>query len=231
MLDLHAIDQEIREATEQLRGLRAELTSAEEGLVGLEEGLDRLDQELERVQVETRQLERAAEEKRDQLNRLRTKTNRVKTEKQYGAATLELDLVKQELRKLEDRALDKMQAVEDLQVRRKEVAQELEGAREQAGPQRQDIDSRRSELEDKVAILKDRRENLAIRLDDGLLGMYDRIRAGRSQVALAPLTDEGACGNCFTAVTTQQEVQIKEMSNIACCEGCGVILVPSELLG
>jgi predicted nucleic acid-binding Zn-ribbon protein len=214
LLDLHAIDQEIREAESELGRLREELTASEEGLAGL-----------------TGHMERTANEKRDHLNRLKSKVNQVRNEKQYGAATLEFDLVKQDLRTLEDRVIDKLQAVEDLEGRRKQIAEELEGARSQAGPQRQDIDTRRQELEEQIAVLRDRRDNLALRMDHDLLAMYDRIRAGRSQVVLAPLTEEAACGYCYTSVTVQQEMQVREMSDIVCCEGCGVILYPRQLAG
>lgn len=229
LLELHKIDQAIKGTERELRRLRNELASTEEGVVGLAEGLEKLEQELERMRVEARQTERAADEKRDHLHRLRSKVNQVKTEKQYGAATLEFDLVKQELRKLEDRALDKLQVVEDLEGRTKATAEQLEGARSEAGPQREEIAARRGELEGEVAILKDRRDNLAIRLDSSMLTLYERIRAGRSEVVLAPLTEESACGNCYTSVTVQQELQIRGMSTIVCCEGCGVILHPRDL--
>lgn len=231
LLELHAIDQEMRQAKGDLRRLRDELTASEEGVSGLAGGLEKVDQELERIRLEARHMERAANEKRDHLNRLKAKVNQVRNEKQYGAATLEFDLVKQDLRKLEDRVIDKLQAVEDLEARHKQLAEDLEGARSQAGPQREEIDARRQDLEEQVTILKDRRDNLALRMDGELLAMYDRIRAGRSEVVLAPLTEEAACGYCNTSVTVQQEMQIREMTNIVCCEGCGVILYPRHMAG
>jgi len=86
-----------------------------------------------------------------------------------------------------------------------------------------------SELRDELAIKRDRRHNLAIRLDTAALSLYDRIRAGRSGVAVAPLTEESVCGHCFTSVTIQQEMLIKQMTTLICCEGCGVILCPHDL--
>jgi len=229
LLDLHRIDQEIRQVESELRHMQDELEFAEEGVAGLAAGLEKTQEQLDRARAEARQAERAVEETRERFNRLRSKVNQVKTEKQYGAATLEFDLVKQELRKLEERALDKLQAIEDLEVRLKTTESELETARSEAVPQREEVGAKRAELEERLAILEDRRHNLAIRLDDGLLNLYDRIRAGRSEVAVAPLTEEAACGNCFTSVTVQQEMQIRGMSTIVCCEGCGVILFPRGL--
>jgi len=119
--------------------------------------------------------------------------------------------------------------VEEIEGRQKETLAALEEARSGAGPRRQVIEERMQQLKDELVIKRDRRHNLAIRLDGAALALYDRIRSGRSEVAVAPLTEESVCGYCFTAVTIQQEMQIKSMTSLICCEGCGVILYPHDL--
>ena len=229
MLDLHGIDLNILSIERELQRLQAELTAAEEAVTGLESALETLEAELGRARLQARSGERAVEEKRLQLDRMRKRVNQVRNEKQYGAATLEFDLVRQDLRKLEDQALQKLQLVEDLELRRAGLLSELESARAQVTPLRDEAGPRREQLEEQLAILRDRRYNLAIRIDQAVLALYDRIRAGRAEVALAPLTEESVCGNCYTAVTIQQEMQIRNMSGLVCCEGCGVILYPGDL--
>ncbi|UCC74521.1 MAG: hypothetical protein JSV86_08205 [Gemmatimonadota bacterium] len=229
LLRLHAIDQQIAALERELKQSQEDLFSAMDGVAGLKEELERLDGELLRARTDARTAEHTADAKRDQLERLRARVNQVKTEKQYGAATLEFDLVRQEIRKLEDKELEKLQAVEDLEVRRKAVQEELDAADAEVEPLGEKVGKRRVELEQELAIKRDRRHNRAIRLDRNVLGLYDRIRSGRAEVALAPLTGEGVCGYCFTSVTIQQEMQIKGMSTIVCCEGCGVILFPEDM--
>lgn len=231
LLGLHEIDQKILTAERELQRCEDALTAAEESVTELEAGLEKVDAELERVRGEARSGEQAAEERRDTLNRLRTRVNQVQNERQYSAASLEFDLVKQDLRTMEDRLLEKMQVVEEMENRRAELKKALEEARAAAGPQREEAESKRKQLEDELAVHRDRRQNLAIRLEARALALYDRIRMGRSEVALAPLTEEGVCGHCYTAVTVQQEMQIKGMSHLICCEGCGVILYPESLTG
>lgn len=228
LLDLHEIDQQMLEVERQIRDIRGETSSLEEGVAGLQGALEQIDAALARARAEARAADRAVEEKRDALDRIRGRVNKVRNEKQYSAASLEFDLVKQDLRKLEDRELEKMQEVEDLQGRRDELAARLDEAVEAAGPRRQEIQATERELGERLAVLRDRRHNLAIRVDDSALGLYDRIRGGRSEVALAPLTAEAVCGNCFTSVTIQQEMQVKTMTQLICCEGCGVILYPED---
>jgi len=228
LLQLHAVDQQIMEAERELQRRQEELSTLMEDVAGQESRFEQLEAEIVRVRADERASERLVDEKRETLDRLRSRVNQVKNEKQYGAATLEFDLVKQELRSLEDKALAKLQAIEELEGRRNGLRAELDVVRAEVGPLAEEVDAIRAKLEDELAISRDRRDNLAIRIEDGVLVLYDRIRAGRSAVAVAPLTDEGVCGNCFTSVTIQQEMQIKGMSVLVCCEGCGVILYREE---
>jgi predicted nucleic acid-binding Zn-ribbon protein len=38
--------------------------------------------------------------------------------------------------------------------------------------------------------------------------LYERVRSGRIAPALAPLTDEGACGNCFNILPVQEQTEV-----------------------
>jgi hypothetical protein len=47
---------------------------------------------------------------------------------------------------------------------------------------------------------------------------------GKSRLSLAPLTDEGACGNCFNILPVQEQAEVRRGESLHRCEGCGVIL-------
>ncbi len=229
LLKLHAIDQEIVDLQHEVEERRRELELFEEGVTGLSSRLEQLDTNLERALLEARRAERALDERRDALDRTRSRVSQVQNQRQYSAASLEFDLIRQDVRKLEDMVLDKLQVVENLEGARKGLAEELESSRGQQGPRREAVAARLEELKDELAIKGDRRDNLALRIDARALGLYDRIRGGRSRVAMAPLSEEADCGNCFTSVTIQQQMQINSLSTLVCCEGCGVILYPRDL--
>ena len=96
--------------------------------------------------------------------------------------------------------------------------------REEAGPQRQQLMAERQELEDALAVLQDRRENQALRLDTPSRRLYERVRRGRARLVLAPLTDEGACGSCFNVLPVQEQADVRRGQSLRRCEACGVIL-------
>jgi predicted nucleic acid-binding Zn-ribbon protein len=229
LLALHDIDQQIVDIEREVRDCKNQLEVVEDGVAGMDAELQRLETELEQARHNARAVERAVDEKRDALTRVRQRTDQVQNERQYSAATLEFDLVRQDLRKLEDRAIEKLQTVEELEKLCQEKLASLEGARTDAGPLGQELRQRVKQLEGELAVKHDRRNNAAIRIDERALGLYERVRGGRSQMAMAPLTDESVCGYCFTSVTSMQEMQIRGMSSLICCEGCGVILYPGDV--
>jgi predicted nucleic acid-binding Zn-ribbon protein len=229
LLELHEIDQKIVAMEREIRECKEELATMEDGVAGMDAALERLDTELEKARIDARALERAVDEKRDSLTRLRQRTDQVQNERQYSAASLEFDLVRQDLRKLEDRAIEKLQVVEELENLRKEKLEGLEGARSDAGPRGEEFAARVKQLDGDLAVERDRRTNQAVRIEGRAMTLYDRISGGRDRVAMAPLTGDADCGNCFTSVTSMQEMQIKNMSSLVTCEGCGVILYPANL--
>ncbi len=229
LLELQLADIVILQDEESSRACRMELDALDEGVTILEEKLEKVTTRVQDGRLDVRSGERVADEKRDTLSRTRNRVSNVQNERQYSAASLEFDLVVRDLRALEDKILEKMQRVEDMENERKELDAKLQKARERAGPERDEIAATASELEEKLAIQRDRRDNIAQRIDKRSLALYDRIRSGLADVGLATVTDEGVCGNCHTFVTVQQRMEVKNMDRLICCEGCGVILYPEEI--
>lgn len=229
LLDLHEIDQEIDRLGQELRGTREALGQVDDAVASLESGLKELGTRVDLLRREAREGERGVDDRRDALNRLRTKLEAVRTERQYSAAALEEEMLRRDIRKREEQVLDKMQALEDAERQRQELSEQLDSTHGDAGPRRQLLQEQARQLEEEIETRRDRRDNLAIRLEGPALRLYERIRSGRSEVAMAPLTSEGVCGHCFTAVPAQQKMLVRTSAELSCCEGCGVILYPRDL--
>lgn len=229
LLELHGLDRQIVEKERELKRLREDLTDVGGRIATLEASLSQAAAQLSRLRLEARSGERDLDERRDALSRVRSKLNAVSNERQYSAAMLEEERLRREIRGIEEQVLQTMQTIEDTEKRQAELSSQLEEARAGADTRHAALEERSQALEEELAILRDRRENLAIRLDEQARQLYDRTRMGRSEVAMAPLTEEGVCGHCYTAVTSQQQMRIRSTSALICCEGCGVILYPEEL--
>jgi predicted nucleic acid-binding Zn-ribbon protein len=105
-----------------------------------------------------------------------------------------------------------------------DVQRQVDRVTAEIAARRAELIAARGEAESELAQLQQRRENQAVRLDQPSRRLYERVRGGRSRTVLAPLTDEGACGNCFSVLPVQEQTLVRRGEMLHRCEGCGVIL-------
>ena len=92
---------------------------------------------------------------------------------------------------------------------------------------RADLAQRRAGIEARLGEAIGARSATADQVRAPLLARYDRIRRGRTPVALFPLRQD-ACGHCHTAVPLQRRQLIYQGQTLEACEGCGVLLYVEE---
>ncbi len=148
--------------------------------------------------------------------------------REEAAARTELDLVRRAAEADEQEALEVMEQATRTELKLEEMERELEKVRAELEPQKQALYEERSGAEEALAVLRDRRENHALHLDDAALRLYERVRAGKTRVVLAKLMPDGACGHCFSMVPIQQQAEIRQGGTLHRCEACGVILYPED---
>jgi len=147
----------------------------------------------------------------------------VRGAKEASTLMAELDLARSVLVKEEAEFMRSGDAVTEAERRAAEAEMGLERVGEAQATQRADIESRRaaliSERESAVAA----RELAAVSVNAALLAKYERIRRGKTPLAIYALHAD-ACGRCFTAVPTQRRAIIQRGASIEGCEACGVLL-------
>ena len=207
--ELRALDDEARVLEEELEALRRQEAEAEVRV----EGADR----------QLRQAERKVQAGRETVKRLQLRAQEVINQRSHLAARAEIDAARQNLDAAETTMLEAMQDQERLRAARNAVAEELEQQQAAAAERLSEIRRRRQELSDDIAVQGDRRENRALRIDESVRSLYDRVRAGRTTSALAPVID-GVCGHCYTSIPLRRQAEIRGGRNLIVCETCGVIL-------
>jgi len=75
-----------------------------------------------------------------------------------------------------------------------------------------------------LANLREKRDAYKALVPGRDLQNYERIRGGGRTVAVATLTSDGACGNCFGMIPLQVQNEIRTGSGSVACEFCGVLL-------
>ncbi len=72
--------------------------------------------------------------------------------------------------------------------------------------------------------LRLRRQEIAGALTRPIYSTYERIRQGRSGIAVAYLKD-GSCSQCSTRIPPQRGLEIRMMNRVYLCEVCGRIML------
>jgi uncharacterized protein len=226
LLALQELDQEIARAEKQIQEFDPQLQAIDEPVTTLENEIETLRVRLEETRTEARRLERGAEQKRDRLRTYEERIGRVRNAREDAAVRTELDLVRRATEADETEALEKMEQARRTDLKLDDMLKQLEKVRAEVAPRREELLRTRDEAGSGLAVLREKRDNHAVRIDAASLRLYERVRAGRTKRALAPLSVEGACGSCYNVLPIQQQSEVRREGALVRCEACGVILYP-----
>lgn len=228
LLELQELDARMAEAREQVERFDPELEELEAPVAAAEAEVESVRKRLDEMKADERRLERSADDKRAQLKKYEDRLGRVRNAREADAARAEIDLIRGAVDADEGDALDLMDQIRRTELKLEELERKLEAARAEAAPKREELMKGRAEAESQLEVLEDRRKNQVIRLNDNAARLYERIRGGKTRVALASLTSDGACGHCFSMVPIQEQNEIRRRQALLRCEACGVILYSED---
>ena len=226
LLALQDLDQEIERAEKKLPDFEPQLQTVDEPVTTLEKEVAAVRERLEETRAEARRLERGAEQKRDRLRTYDERMSRIRNAREDAAVRIELDLIRRATEADETEALEKMELSRRTDLKLDDLLKQLEKVRAEVAPRRQELEQARAEAASELELLRQKRENQTVRMDKAPLRLYERVRAGRTKRALAPLSAEGACGNCYNVLPIQQQSEVRREGALVRCEACGVILYP-----
>ncbi len=221
---LQELDTRIMEAAQQVRDFDPLFEEVEEPALVLESEVGTARSRLQELKLEERRLELSTEEKRSRVTRLEERLGSVRNLREEAAVSSELDLVKRALQGDEQEAFTLLDQIRKLETRLAELEEQYEEAKASLEPKRQDLLSSRGGVQADLEALQKERATFAAGLDADELRMYEGIRSGGRRTAVAELTEDGACGNCFGMVPLQLQNEIRHGDALIRCEGCGVIL-------
>jgi predicted nucleic acid-binding Zn-ribbon protein len=227
LLELQALDEEIASAVARIGEFGPQLEALEQPLRVLEQDLETTRTRLAELRQTARKLEHGAEQKRERLKSYEVRLERARRV-EAGEVRSAMDLIRKAADTDETEALEMMEQVTRTDLKVDDLQRQLDKLRAEVLPRKEELLAARISAEEALAVLQDRRRNQTIRLDAGSLRLYERVRSGRSRTVLAPMTAEGACGNCFNVLPIQQQSEVRHNGPLVRCEACGVILYPPQ---
>lgn len=225
---LQRLDMRIAETKQRIRDFDPVLEEVEEPAILLESEVTTTRKRLQEMKLEERRLELASEEKRGRVTRLEDRLGSVRNLREEAAVSAELEMVRRALQSDEQEAYTLIDQVRKMSDRLVELEEGWELARAQVEPRKEELLAEREAVKGELAGLEADREAFSATLDPVELRMYNGIRAGGRRIAVAELTEDGACGHCFGMVPLQGQNEVRHGSALIRCEACGVILAAPD---
>ena len=224
LLKLQIMDREIRETRDRIDSFEPMLKEVEAPALRLAEAVGVTETRVRDLQLEERRLRFAAEEKQARVHRLEDRLNLVRTVREEAAVQAELGLVRRALDQEEQEVVNLLDQISRFEERLENQQSEMEEARSAVEPRRDELLAERELALAEVAGLETRRREFATAIDPRYLSAYDNLARGGRRVAVAPMTEDGACGACFSVIPLQLQNEVRTRAPLIRCEACGVIV-------
>ncbi len=218
--DLHELEQFKVDIPNQLETMESVQSEAETRLTDQETKVADIDKN-------RRQYERDLQAAQEQIKKYQGQLYSVKTNKEYDALQAEIQAQKNRISELEDAILQLISDAEAEQEALETIRGETESLIERFSDERTTLQSRLSAVDEDVAVKMDERKRMAMRVENPVLKVYDRIRRNLRGMTVVPVK-KGACSGCFHVIPLQVVMQIRQGRKLVSCESCGRILILEE---
>jgi predicted nucleic acid-binding Zn-ribbon protein len=141
----------------------------------------------------------------------------------------EVDQLRRHQRALEDRELELMESQEAVDGELGELVARIEAAEDGAKAARAAVEAQESVIDGEIATETSARAAAAESIPDPLLGLYVRCRSAARGVGVARLVGN-TCQGCRLTIPATEVARIRKAGpdgDVAHCDNCGAILVPS----
>jgi uncharacterized protein len=214
------IQTEIKTLPQQRQNLEAQLAASVAAFGALKS-------KAQHLEMDRKKLELDAGTRQESINRLKTQQYETRKNDEFRAMGNEIERYEKEIHDIEDQELELMDQSEKIKVEVAAEEKKAAGARESIARQMADLEEKAKTLEGQLSQLTAERTELASKVDEDLLGRFERLFASKGDAAIVALEHE-VCTGCHMKVTTQTAHRVKNGKEIVSCEQCGRILYAAE---
>lgn len=210
------IQTEIKSLPQQRQNLEAQLAASAAALAALKH-------KGQHLEMDRKKLELDAGTRQESITRLKTQQYETRKNDEFRAMGNEIERYEKEIRAIEDQELELMDQADKLKVEIGAEDKKASGARESIARQMTDLEEKAKTLETRLTELTAERTEAAGKIDEDLLGRFERLFASKGDAAIVSLEHE-VCTGCHMKVTPQTAHRVKNGKDIVSCEQCGRIL-------
>lgn len=228
LLDLQAEDSALKRLDERLQSLpeAKRLSEVNDQLSELAADIEIATKQLDEVGREHSRLEGeiGLADQKIAREEQRLFSGSVSNPKELGALQSEVAMLKRKKGEVEDLLLEAMVQKDQATETRDRLTGEQEAAAAEASELEARVAALRAEVDAQVREHSAKRDEIAAGIDEGLLKMYEQVRAAKGGVGVAAL-EAGTCQGCHTKLPAKEIERIKAEGGLQRCDNCRRILV------
>ena len=174
-------------------------------------------------QAARRDIEKDLAAKQARLSKFRSQLMEVKTNREYQAMQKEIEVAQHEVRKFEDRLLERMLEHDEVEGHLNAAERALKAEQIVIEEERRGLAAQLAEAQASLVRVAAERETVAARISPPVAAIFERVMKSRRISAVAPLQD-GRCSACQVRVRPQVYNELRRNEIVFQCESCQRIL-------
>ena len=223
LLVLQDRQQKISQIETEIGTLPLQRKNLETQLADSAAGVETLKQKSRQIEVDRKRMELDVGTRTESIARLKTQQYQTRKNDEFQAIGHEIQRYEGEIGKIEDQELELMVEADKVKADLAAEEKKAAGVKESIGRQTSDLEEKSKALKTRLEELTKERAELAGKIDEDLLGLFERLFNSKGDAVIVALEHE-VCTGCHMKVTTQTAHKVKAGKEIVSCENCGRIL-------
>ncbi len=223
LLILQDREQKIRQIRTEIETVPLRRKSLEAQLAESKASVETLRQRVRQAEVDRKKLELDVGTRAESVSRLKTQQYQTRKNDEFQAIGHEIERYENEIRKIEDDELELMVLADKMKADLTAEETKAAATRDSIARQTDDLDEKSKALDSQLQGLMTERSHLATKIDEDLLGRFERLFKSKGDAAVVAI-EHGVCTGCHMKVTTATAASVKAGKEIVSCENCGRIL-------
>lgn len=223
IVEVQQLDQQVAELTQQIDSLPKQIQTLQSRLDDYIHAHEERKRRVAANLKERKDLEGDIKVIQEKISKHKDQLYQMKTNDQYKAMVKEIDGEEANIRRIEDKILEKMIEAEEIQKLVQEAASRLEGEKARVAAEIKALEDERQRGLNEREQLQTRRKEVAAGASSGVMELYERIRSYRTGAAVAEVRD-GLCTACNVYLRPQRYNEIRGSEAVMTCENCSRIL-------
>ena len=227
LIQLQHCDNRIREVRRRKEEGPLKIRKIEEDLKSAETEAQEVHNRLDALKAERRKIEQEVQELDGKIEKSSVKLSQIKSNKEYTAALKEIDDQKRTKFITEDKIIEVMEKIAELEQSSAEEGHRLVELREQAEKEKKRILEELAALEQELIALEERRKHFIKEVDPELLKKYLFLQERRNGLAVSAVVT-GVCQTCHLGIPPQKFNELIRGNVVMTCPHCHRIMYWGE---